>query len=1408
MKKITYLITVFAITCSYVINAKTVRKAALKETKTETTMPEICDNGIDDDGDGLIDCYDPDCSGDNACDDFYYGQTAACQYMPGTSTFAMQENWEADNSTNNIYATVTPVAGDWDNDGVIEVFTYEYNANPMPANSPSAGNKIFVINGEDGSIENTFTLPSGSPQSTTGLALGDLDNDGLGELIVLNQDTTITCFEHTGVVKWTSPATSSLFGGVPFRPILNIVDFNQDGNAEIYFANGVLNGQTGAFIGSGGFSFGSTGIGAPLNSVQETLLFPMSVAADVLPTGFCADCGGSEIVAGFGVYSVNVGTGTLTQQVISQPPFGLGSPVDGFTTLADYDNDGDLDAIISANAQFGGGAATDVLVYVWDIQTPTVIATSPTFSSPTSGNILQPTVTDFDGDGLVEIGVAYENNYVVLDDHIQGAAILWSKTVTDSRAFSNASAFDFQGDGEVEIVYQDENTLYVLDGSTGAELVTQSCFTSSSNNNSLLLNRPIVLDVDDDNQAEIVCGCGEDATTVGRLNGTIKAFGASGEAWLTARKIWNQSSFFNVNINDDLSIPTTQQEYSTFGNGITLNAFGEQSTQLTYAENPTFSATDGSLSITNIDLTNIGSMPSTFEVTLQITNESADGKIPANTPISFYNGNPTQAGATLINSFQTTIQIAQSSGISQIFTLPDQGSVFVLYAVLNDVGTSSTPIALPNNGVGECDYTNNIDQTLIGPFTFNTVDGWMPNDPSAPNMGDIASTVANAIEIQDGTATVAGAFSAATITIENDAVFDVDSNLSLNGGITLNGTGILDIRDADLNVDLESTLSGTGLLQVGDITVASGEDLTNSLNMEVFGLFSASGANVILDNVNGGLTFKSTATQTGRVGANTTFVNDVVVERFVSGNRAFRLLTAPLENAGTIQSNFQEGVNNAATTDAMGTNNLNPNPGFGTHITGTAGDAGGFDVTATNNNSMFTLAFGDDISTTGTTENGYYEPIANTNSTNLELGVGYLTLVRGARTAGNLIANDGGDGEITVLRASGNVVGGDFNTFILNDGTDYATGGNGSSLIGNPYQAVVDMEEVLNGSTSIEPEFYHVYDATLGDNGAFITVTFDPSMANNPALDDTTLVFPASNPDNPNENDSNGTRFLLPGQAVFVNSIDRSAGGMPGASLPFLEFSESDKVDQLGASGVFLTPPDNSINKIKIGLYQTQEFDNDMPPRDGTMLRFGDFFSDELGRYDAPKLLNIDESIATSIAERNFSIQSRFSPQDGDIVPLFISNYRIDDYTLRIALDDFNGSKIYLVDNYLSTETELINNDETLITFSLLDEASQVSNRFSIRFEEEVLDSNDIEELVFGLYPNPNNGRFNIAFGEEFENQVNVKIHNVLGQEVINSNYFVEGNQLEINAHKLRAGIYFVEVQTSTSKATKRIIIK
>ena len=56
-------------------------------TDVDTEMAfagEDCYNGYDDDGDGLYDCFDSDCS----CNDFYFGiEPAECQEIPDPALF-------------------------------------------------------------------------------------------------------------------------------------------------------------------------------------------------------------------------------------------------------------------------------------------------------------------------------------------------------------------------------------------------------------------------------------------------------------------------------------------------------------------------------------------------------------------------------------------------------------------------------------------------------------------------------------------------------------------------------------------------------------------------------------------------------------------------------------------------------------------------------------------------------------------------------------------------------------------------------------------------------------------------------------------------------------------------------------------------------------------------------------------------------------------------------------------------------------------------------------------------------------------------------------------------------------------------------------------------------------------------
>ena len=133
-----------------------------------------------------------------------------------------------------------------------------------------------------------------------------------------------------------------------------------------------------------------------------------------------------------------------------------------------------------------------------------------------------PTVADYDGDGLPEVGLAGANYYTVFDPDCQGTPrpggkcadrthcdfvaggacpdrILWSRKSQDlSSNITGSSVFDFEADGKAEVVYADECFARVYSGSDGTVLFSQ--YHSSCT----WLENPVVADVDGDFRAELV----------------------------------------------------------------------------------------------------------------------------------------------------------------------------------------------------------------------------------------------------------------------------------------------------------------------------------------------------------------------------------------------------------------------------------------------------------------------------------------------------------------------------------------------------------------------------------------------------------------------------------------------------------------------------------------------------------------------------------------------------------------------------------------------------------------------------------------------------------------------------------------------------------------------------------------
>ncbi len=139
---------------------------------------------------------------------------------------------------------------------------------------------------------------------------------------------------------------------------------------------------------------------------------------------------------------------------------------------------------------------------------------------PGGGSGGPPTVGDFDGDGLAELGVAAKGAYTVYDldcgpaprpngvcqkgscDGSGGVCpqgVAWSRTTQDlSSSVTGSSIFDFEADGASEVVYADECFTRVYEGKTGKVLFSQ--YTSSCTWH----ENPIIADVDGDFRAELV----------------------------------------------------------------------------------------------------------------------------------------------------------------------------------------------------------------------------------------------------------------------------------------------------------------------------------------------------------------------------------------------------------------------------------------------------------------------------------------------------------------------------------------------------------------------------------------------------------------------------------------------------------------------------------------------------------------------------------------------------------------------------------------------------------------------------------------------------------------------------------------------------------------------------------------
>lgn len=559
-------------------------------------------------------------------------------------------------------------------------------------------------------------------------------------------------------------------------------------------------------------------------------------------------------------------------------------------------------------------------------------------------------------------------------------------------------------------------------------------------------------------------------------------------------------------------------------------------------------------------------------------------------------------------------------------------------------------------------------------------------------------------------------------------------NLSVAGDFTNNdtifGTGFLQLVQ-----DKVQSVSGNGILEKFRINKTGGQAEILSGNQDVIRLFEIHGGTFI---PNKRITLKSVDTLTAQIGINTggSITGDFIIERFIpESNRAFRFMSTPVSTSGTILDNLQEGVNNTGTNYPA--DNINPNPGYGTHITGSKTGNNGFDATLSGNPSMFKW---DETSQSYTT-------VSNTNTKTFAKGENFVLFIRGSR-ATNLNSNTT-VGSPTTLRLTGNPTILDFSK-----PKELSLEADGNFiLLGNPYHGAIDVNKFLTHNSGISSNFMYVFDPRLNTFGGYATVEL---------------------PGGTNGQGSNANEFIQAWQSVFVRGDNLTTS---------ISFLESDKDISGSQVPIFRGNTETRVN-LKL-LSENRVID-------GVSLKLKQGANSEIDQNDADKFPNPGESLSIYSHGKNLSIEERDFPQSKDTILIRLVNKNKENYKFLIDGDNISQIDGVFKDFYLDEEHALQANEDMYIDYQVVDNEPDI--RFGFIIGSESLSTDEFTSKNFKIYPNPAQNVLNIEALNSSSETLKFKIYSLLGQKVAEGEFKNQNKISNYNISTFSAGVYLVVI--------------
>ncbi|HMK27570.1 MAG TPA: hypothetical protein VK483_16170, partial [Chitinophagaceae bacterium] len=625
-----------------------------------------------------------------------------------------------------------------------------------------------------------------------------------------------------------------------------------------------------------------------------------------------------------------------------------------------------------------------------------------------------------------------------------------------------------------------------------------------------------------------------------------------------------------------------------------------------------------------------------------------------------------------VTSISTSGTVEYYAGVAQALTDRDYNNL----TISTTAGTKTWTIGGTRTINGSLIINATAPLTFSGAQTVNVNGDWVNSGTFTAGTGTVNFATA-ATHILAGLSTTT--FNNLTITTgtldaaTNNKDLAVAANWT-NNGTFAPGTATVTFTSASAQTiggSSTTTFNNIAMIGVGNKTFEANTNLTNTMT------FTAGPATIDFNGAanNKVFTLKSNALNTARIANVNGFIlnGEVIVERFIplrpGLGRAYRFLTSTVNTSTNMRTNWMEG---GQVTVAGGFSD--PVPGYGTHITGSANLADNFDITQTNQSSIYTATNG------GTSATLVYTPVPNASGTLSGLQ-GYFVFVRGNRSESlSLPTTPGMSTSATTLRATG--------TLLTGTQTSFGTmvGGAGSlNGVTNPYESPIDWSLVQPSCSNIGTS-YTLWDPRKGTRGGFVTVN--------------TLGIPSET--------SAANQFIQPGQAFFVEAS--------GASAPVISIQEAHKA---AGNNNDVFRPGALYESFRIDMYFTEQPSGFRRIADGVVALYDNAYSAGIDINDASEINNWDENIAIARAGKHLAIESRPVILTKDTLPLFMNNMRQMAYEFEFTPSSFTntGLKAELIDNFLGTRTVLSVTAATVVAFTVTsDPASSASDRFMVVF--------------------------------------------------------------------------------------------